>query len=237
MFCRRLLLAIQYFQSQSCNARKVHRGPAGKTKGEELQSRTIFGDVFDLIWKFFDFWEFFLDFLEVFKFLEVFRLFASVFFGMLRKICFLWQLCFQVSSGLGVLLPDFDSTWDRPAAFFACCRTKAVLMLCGYTSNSGKLKGLHRQAWQKRDLARDGKASACQILGDEMNPKRVYGSYTLLGIIVLRVYDPNFRVHFVPKDGDQEQAPGFADEQVFGTYLSLAMVYRGPCQPWERNEP
>ena len=32
-----------------------------------------------------------------------------------------------------------------------------------------------------------------------MNPKRVYGSYTLIGIIVLRVYDPNFRVHFVPK--------------------------------------
>ena len=32
-----------------------------------------------------------------------------------------------------------------------------------------------------------------------MNPKRVYGSYTFIGIIVLRVYDPNFRVHFVLK--------------------------------------
>ena len=32
-------------------------------------------------------------------------------------------------------------------------------------------------------------------LGDEMNPKRVYGSYTLLGVIVVRVYDPSFRVH------------------------------------------
>ena len=33
-----------------------------------------------------------------------------------------------------------------------------------------------------------------------MNPKRVYGGqYTLIGIIVIRVYDPNFRVHFVPK--------------------------------------
>ena len=29
-------------------------------------------------------------------------------------------------------------------------------------------------------------------LGDEMNPKRVYGSYTLMGIIVVRVYDPQF---------------------------------------------
>ena len=41
----------------------------------------------------------------------------------------------------------------------------------------------------------------CRIryLGDEMNTKRVYGSYTLIGIIVVRVYDPNFRLHFVPK--------------------------------------
>ena len=30
------------------------------------------------------------------------------------------------------------------------------------------------------------------FLGDEMNPKRVYGSYTLMGIIVVRVYDPQF---------------------------------------------
>ena len=39
----------------------------------------------------------------------------------------------------------------------------------------------------------------CVRLGDEMNPKRAYGSFTLIGIIVVRVYDPNFRVHFVPK--------------------------------------
>ena len=35
-----------------------------------------------------------------------------------------------------------------------------------------------------------------------MNPKRVcgsYNSYTLIGIIIVRVYDPNFRVHVVPK--------------------------------------
>ena len=38
-------------------------------------------------------------------------------------------------------------------------------------------------------------------LGDEMNPKRVYGSYTLIGIIVVRIYDPDFSVHFVPKEG------------------------------------
>ena len=35
-----------------------------------------------------------------------------------------------------------------------------------------------------------------QSLGDEMNPKRVYGS----GIIVVRINDPNLRVHFVPKE-------------------------------------
>ena len=29
-------------------------------------------------------------------------------------------------------------------------------------------------------------------LRDEMNPERVYGSYTLIGIIVVRVYDPQF---------------------------------------------
>ena len=41
------------------------------------------------------------------------------------------------------------------------------------------------------------------ILGDEMNPKRAYGSYTLIGIIVVMgINYPNFRVHLVPKDMD-----------------------------------
>ena len=36
--------------------------------------------------------------------------------------------------------------------------------------------------------------------GDEMNPERVYGSYTLMGVIVIEgIYDPSFRVHLVPK--------------------------------------
>ena len=37
------------------------------------------------------------------------------------------------------------------------------------------------------------------LLGDEMNPKRVYGSCTLIGFVVVRNYDANFGVHFVPK--------------------------------------
>ena len=43
-----------------------------------------------------------------------------------------------------------------------------------------------------------------------MNPKRVYGSYTLIGIIVLRVYDPNFGVHFVPKVQFKQGAMGWS---------------------------
>ena len=54
------------------------------------------------------------------------------------------------------------------------------------------------------------------ILGDEMNPKSVYGSYALTGVIgvqgymtliylkrnsgSIRAHDPNFRVHVVPKE-------------------------------------
>ena len=55
--------------------------------------------------------------------------------------------------------------------------------------------------------------SRVAFLGDQMNPERVCGSYTLAGIGVHRVHDPNARVRLVSKVGRGQRAREAAKNQ------------------------
>ena len=61
----------------------------------------------------------------------------------------------------------------------------------------------HVGMWQSHDAVGAVLATSGQVtigyLGDNMNPKGVYGSFTLMEIVARKEEDPNFRVHLVLK--------------------------------------
>ena len=94
------------------------------------------------------------------------------------------RLIFNMTSGQDRMRSAYSGSLTTSAICFLMTERQAL-------SNSLACK---RCAWLKMPQTLD-----VPCWGRSMNPKRVYGSCTLMGIIVVyRVYDPNFKVH-LPK--------------------------------------